>query len=141
MFIKFKKMNPNATAPKRAHSDDAGYDLVAVSREINSDYIEYDTGIAVEIPHGHVGLMFPRSSISKVDLVLCNSVGVIDSGFRGSIKARFRPTAGSPWDARSYQVGDKVVQLVIVELPIVAFEEGELEDSKRGQGGFGSTGV
>lgn len=92
MKIRFKKLSPNAVTPSRAHSSDAGFDLTATSlvfdREGNATY---GFGIAVEIPDGYVGLVFPRSSISKKDLILSNSVGVIDSGYRGEIMAKFKP--------------------------------------------------
>lgn len=65
--------------PSYAHPTDAGMDMVAISKTETENYIEFDTGIAVEIPEGFVGLIFPRSSISKKDLSLCNSVGVIDA--------------------------------------------------------------
>ena len=87
--IKLKKIHPDAVIPKYAYEGDAGMDIYSVSKEITEDYIEYKTGICIEIPKGHVCLIFPRSSISKKDLSLCNSVGVLDSGYRGEIKFRF----------------------------------------------------
>jgi dUTP pyrophosphatase len=80
MIIKIKKLHPDAVIPKYAHATDAGLDLVAISKKVDDNgNIEYDTGLAIEIPDGHVGLIFPRSSISKIDLSLSNAVGVIDS--------------------------------------------------------------
>ena len=90
LIINIKKTNELAIIPKYAHSTDAGMDLVAVSMNETDKYIEYDTGIAIEIPKGYVGLVFPRSSVSKLDLVQANSVGVIDSSYRNSIKVRFK---------------------------------------------------
>jgi len=98
--IKIKKLHPNAVIPSYSNAGDAGLDLTAISVEYNddSDTIDYETGIAVEIPEGYVGLVFPRSSISKQELLLTNSVGVIDSGYRGSIKFKFIPTIANYWN-------------------------------------------
>lgn len=93
MQIKFKKLSSKAVIPQRAHQTDAGFDLVATSRIFDKDgNATYGTGIAVEIPEGYMGLVFPRSSIAKKDLALSNSVGIIDSGYRGEILAKFKPT-------------------------------------------------
>lgn len=137
--IKFKKLDPTATTPKYAKFGDAGMDLVATSIKSTEDFFQYGTGIAVEIPTGYVGLLFPRSSNSKKDLLMCNSVGVIDSGYRGEILARFKPTHDDP---HLYEIGDAVVQLMIIPFPEVQFEEAEeLSDSERGSGNFGHTGA
>jgi dUTP pyrophosphatase len=88
-FIGFKKLVPEAQAPYQKYITDAGYDLSAVSFNETEDYYEYGTGIAVEIPTGMVGLVFPRSSVTGVDLMLKNCVGVIDSQYRGEIRCRF----------------------------------------------------
>ena len=140
MNVKFKKISENAVAPQQAHPSDAGYDLVAVSRKTNKnpEYIEYGTGLAIEIPDGYVGLVFPRSSVSKTSLCLRNSVGVIDSGYRGEIKLRFGVDNNSKIE---YSLYDKVGQLVFMKIPNINLIESEfLSDSERGEGGFGSTG-
>ena len=117
-------------------------DLVATSRTKDSyDNWVYGTGIALEIPEGHVGLLFPRSSNRKTAVYLTNSVGVVDSGYRGEImlcyKQRDFNSAANP----PYEVGDRVGQIIIVPYPAIEFiESEELEDSDRGEGGFGSTG-
>ena len=135
MILKVKKLDPQAVAPKYAKQGDAGLDLTAVSVKHCTNYVEYGTGLGVEIEAGNVGLLFPRSSISKTGHRLLNSVGVIDSGYRGEIKVRMSWTNTNPYD-----IGDKIAQLVIVELPKVVIEEvQELNDSDRGEGGFGST--
>ena len=91
--LKVKRLCPEAKLPTRAHSTDAGLDIYATSRVFDEDgNATYGTGIAVEIPDGHVGLLFPRSSIAERDLTLSNSVGVIDSGYRGEIKFKFKPS-------------------------------------------------
>lgn len=80
MEIKIKKLDKNAVIPKYSKYGDAGMDLVATSVDYSNEYyIEYGTGLAIEIPEGYVGYIFPRSSNSKYDLQLCNSVGIIDS--------------------------------------------------------------
>lgn len=89
MEIKYKKLVPEAQAPYQKYITDAGYDLTAVSKEETDDYIEYHTGIALEIPIGMVGLIFPRSSVTGKDLMLKNCVGVIDTEFRGEVRCRF----------------------------------------------------
>ena len=139
LIINIKKTNELATIPKYAHSTDAGMDLVAVSMNDTDEYIEYDTGIALEIPKGYVGLVFPRSSVSKLDLVQANSVGVIDSSYRNSIKVRFKKLKDD--GVGRYVPGERIAQLIILPYPMIGFNEVEkLSDSDRGLGGFGSTG-
>lgn len=139
-MIKFKRLHKDATLPKFAKPGDAGRDLTAVSMEYYDGFIEYATGIAVEIPDGHVGLIFPRSSVTNKDLLLKNAVGVIDSKYRGEIKFRFWRTKGI--NSMVYGVGDRIGQLVI--MPINTEEEcwaEELSNTERSTGGWGSTGV
>ena len=133
--IKFKKLNPNAVIPKRGTIGAAGFDLTAVSMEVSATMIKYDTGIAVEIPPGYVGLVFPRSSVCKTGLSLANSVGVIDSDYVGELSAVFYLRSG----CRVYNVGDRIGQLLIVPIPEVEFMEvDELSETERGAGGYGS---
>jgi len=153
MEIKFKKLVPEAVIPQRANPTDAGLDLVATSQKAemckNEDgtehsrevsFIEYGTGLAVEIPEGFVGLLFPRSSVTNKQMMLKNSVGVIDSGYRGEIRARFM-CADKEEKHYHYSVGDKVAQLLIVPIALpYPVEAEELSDTSRGEGGFGSTG-
>jgi len=155
MKVKIKKLNQNAVIPQYAKAGDAGLDLVATS--IKSDEngnIVYGTGLAIEIPQGYVGLIFPRSSISKYTLALSNAVGVIDSGYRGEITAKFKPTSlftlgyytdklqcVLPVEQQLYKVGDRIAQLIILPYPQIEFEEvTELSGTERGDGGYGSTG-
>lgn len=136
--IKFKKMNPNAVIPKRGTIGAAGFDLTAIGLEVTETTLKFDTGIAVEIPPGYVGLVFPRSSICKTGLSLANSVGVIDSDYRGSISFVFYK--GPTW-IEPYSYGDRIGQLVIMPIPEVEFVEAEeLSETERGEGGYGSTG-
>ena len=137
--IKIKKLHPDAVVPTYAKLGDAGMDLYATEQKWD-DYgnFVFHTGLAMEIPEGYVGLIFPRSSISKTPHSLRNSVGVIDSGYRGEIMIKF---AGNS-TATSYKVGDRVAQIIIMPYPEVRFVESlELTETERGSGGFGSTGA
>ena len=138
MQIKFKKLNKDAVMPKRGTVGSAGFDLTATSKQrIDLYHTKFGTGIAVEIPKGYVGLVFPRSSCYKQGMLLSNCVGVIDSDYRGEISAVFLGT-----DAEyCYNVGDRICQLVIMPFPEVEYVEvDELSETARGTGGYGSTG-
>lgn len=140
MKVKYKLLNSYASIPERANPNDAGFDLKATEITYPSSsgvFIEVKTGIALEIPKNYVGLLFPRSSISNTKHFLRNSVGVIDSGYRGEIKLRFSIDDTST----CYQVGDKVGQIIFVKLPSIELVESQnLDPSHRGEGGFGSSG-
>lgn len=138
--VKFKKLSEKTVIPKYAKAGDAGLDLVATSVVEEYDIVTYGTGLAVEIPEGHVGLIYPRSSISKYELELTNSVGVIDSGYRGEITFKFRKT-GTGITNNIYKVGDRIGQLIIMPYPkIETVESSDLSETERGTGGYGSTG-
>ena len=132
MELKFKRLNDKAIMPIRAHKGDAGLDLtcteiVPVRNGCNQLLLEYRTGLAVEIPEGNVGLLFPRSSVFKTSLIQSNCVGVIDSSYRGEIKAVFRNTTDVI--PAVYQEGERFCQLVIVPIPeITITEASELSD-------------
>ena len=137
MKVKIKKLHEDAVIPGYAKDGDAGMDLTAVDVESDGGIITYKTGLAVEIPRWHVGLLFPRSSVYKTGQSLTNCVGVIDSGYRGEIMLKFTL---SPYQ-REYEIGDRVGQLIIMPYPKVEFEEvEELTSTDRGKGGYGSTG-
>lgn len=162
MEVRFKKTHTNAVAPRKAYPTDAGFDLTAVSVHTDNDgCVVYDTGIAVEIPEGYVGYVFPRSSVAKFGVTLSNSVGVIDSHYRGSIKLKFRPAFGaicvynilkngeytvladleSIEACKIYKPGDRICQLIIMPIPEVEFKlAAELSETDRGDGGYGSSG-
>jgi dUTP pyrophosphatase len=142
MKVKFRKLVQEAVLPSYGKPGDAGMDLTAVSMQVvdNSThgYIEYGTGLAMEIPEGYVGLIFPRSSVSTTGLILSNSVGVIDSGYRGEIKCRFKAIP----QTTIYNVGERIAQIIIVPYPQIELEEVlELSSTERGEGGYGSTGA
>lgn len=155
MIVKFKKVHPDAVLPHYAHPDgeDNGLDLVAASITETDDYIEYDTGIAVEIPKGYCGLLVPNSRCSKKDLVMCNAPGIIDPGYRGTMRARYKKVWRLPmllrkflqsvcalisnafgevaglraqeinFDVKQFEVGEVVAQLVIIPAPQIEVEE------------------
>lgn len=139
MNVKIKKLNPTAIIPQYKKLEDAGMDLYCISTEIEGDCLICKSGIAVEIPSGYVGLLFPRSSISKTGLRLLNSVGVIDAGYRGEITAKFHIYDGRKG---TYSTGDRFAQMIIIPFPYIEFiESEELTETERADGGYGSTGV
>lgn len=138
-----------------AKDGDAGIDLVATSKTYDEHgNVVYGTNRAFEIPKGYVGLLFPRSSNSKKDLILSNSVGVVDSGYRGEVMFKYKPSYKfdtDPWNIYDYdgieftdnlhEVRDRIGQLIIIPYPSVEFvESDDLSDTERGDGGYGSTG-
>ena len=141
MKIKFKKVSENAVPPRRGTEGSAGWDLAAISCRWNEEFScwEYGTGIAVEIPRGYVGLCGSRSSIFRTGLFLSNGTGWIDSDYRGEIKAKFYTLY--PYADQPYKLGEYIVQLTIVPILTVEFEEAEeLSKTARGEGGYGSPG-
>ena len=168
MIVNIKKLHKDAVLPKYSKNGDAGLDLVAISKVYDKNgNVSYGTGLAFEIPFGYVGLLFPRSSNSKYDLSLSNSVGVLDSGYRGEVSFKFKPsviflddsdidTESNDFDYigvgkerllnedsihRDYNVGDRIGQIIIMPYPQIEFNEVEdLSDTERSNGGFGSTG-
>jgi dUTP pyrophosphatase len=147
--VRFKKLHENAVLPSYAKPGDAGMDLTITSgpEYVNRlgifgndySYVQYGFGLAAEVPEGYVGLLFPRSSQSKVSLILANCVGVLDSGFRGEITARFKIDAGG---TGFYAIGDRAVQLIVIPYPNVTAEwASQLTETERGESGFGSSGA
>lgn len=141
MNLKVKRLRKNARLPLKATAGAAGFDLFVAERvdDYTTAQIRYLSGIAVEIPPGYCGLLFPRSSVVRTPMRMANAVGVIDSDYRGEITAVFdnHITPGN-----TYRTGDRFAQLVIVTLPDVEItEEEELSRTARGFGGYGSTGL
>lgn len=137
MKVKIKKLHPDAVIPKYAKPGDAGLDLTAIDVVADGNTLTYKTGLAVEIPFWHVGLLFPRSSVYKTGQTLTNCVGVIDSGYRGEIMMKFTL---SPY-AQEYEIGDRIGQLLIIPYPRIDFVEvDKLTPTERGGEGYGSTG-
>lgn len=143
MKIKFKKLNEKAVTPTRATTGSAGLDITATSVTQTNEYIEYGTGLAFEIPKGHFGMLVPRSSITKKNLILGNSCGILDQDFRGEITFRFkRLKKDDIYDNIDYKIGERIGQLIILPYPEVELEEvTELEETIRGSGGYGHSGL
>jgi dUTP pyrophosphatase len=139
-WVNIKLLDPFAEIPVYATHGDGGMDIVATSMlDDKIDSVTYGTGIAMEIPYGYVGFVYPRSSIRGKELVLANSVAVIDHGYRGELMFTFKKTNG--YESKKYEVGNKIVQIIIQQRPTIVFRQvDELSHSERGTGGFGSTG-
>lgn len=137
--LKVKKLSENA-AIGYSRDGDAGLDITATSKtwDEKNEVLIFGTDLQVEIPRGHFGALFPRSSVFKTGMSLANSVGIIDQNFRGEIKVLFYP-GNRP--KQNYEVGDRIAQLVILPYEYVNIQVvDELSDSNRGTGGFGSSG-
>jgi dUTP pyrophosphatase len=140
MKIKVKKIRKEANMPFRATSGSGAYDLSAneIERDSTNKQVKIKTGLAFAIPKGYVGLIFPRSSVKNTTLRLSNSVGVIDSDYRGEVMAFFDEIKES---GKVYSVGERCCQILIVKAEEIEWEESDnLDKTKRGDGGFGSTG-
>jgi dUTP pyrophosphatase len=140
--LRIRRLDPRAVLPTRAYEDDAGLDLYALEELILApgQRGSVGTGISVEIPAGHAGLVLPRSGLAqRHGIALVNAPGLIDSGYRGELRILLLNTdTGAPF---AIAPGDRIAQLVLtrVETPAVVEVE-ELTSSERGAGGFGSTG-
>jgi len=152
--IKFKKEHPDAVLPTKTHLENLydyfpkeniifheGYDLTDKEK-----YLEYDLGFSTEIPIGYKGIIVPRSSISKYNLIMCNSPAQIDSSYRGTWKIRFKFLSEEQYKdsisnlEKIYKKGDKIAQIFFEPVLQVSFiETEELSVTERGIGGFGST--
>ena len=142
MELPFRRLRPEAELPQAQHPGDAGLDLrSAVEATVQpGERVMIPTGVAVAIPEGHAGLVLPRSGLAaKRGLTMANAPGLIDAGYRGEvICAAVNLDREQPV---KILVGDRVAQLVIVELPRVEPTwVDELPETTRGEGGFGSTG-
>lgn len=139
MKVRIKRLHKDSVIPAYAKEGDAGMDLTATRMWFDDDNnVCYGTGLAFEIPKGYVGLLFPRSSNAKKDLLLSNSVGVLDSDYRGEVMLKYKIQEQGK---NIYSVGDRIGQIIILPYPMIEFEEvDELSESERGIGGFGSTG-
>jgi dUTP pyrophosphatase len=140
--LPISRLNEAAVLPTRAHDGDAGLDLYACeAAHIGpGERWSIGTGVAVEIPEGHAGLVLPRSGLAKKHgITLVNAPGLIDSGYRGELRVLLLNT--DPADTFRVEPGDRIAQLVIS--PVVLAEPVEaaaLAESTRGDGGFGSSG-
>ena len=141
--LPFRKLRPDAKLPAAQHPGDAGLDLCSAVDVVvePGERVMIPTGVAVAIPDGHAGLVLPRSGLaSKHGLTMANSPGLIDAGYRGEVICAAVNLDRE--EAVKILVGDRIAQLVIVELPNVApIWMEELPASTRGESGFGSTGT
>lgn len=138
------QVQPGAKLPQRAHETDAGADLFAWFEGDTEEIQIYpneqklvDTGIAVKIPRGYVGLIYNRSSQGKKGITIPHSVGVIDSDYRGNLKVLLKNISEDPYVIAR---GDRIAQLVVQPIVLVDFKDA-WNDTERGTGGFGSTGT
>lgn len=138
--VKIKKLREDAVVPSYSKDGDAGMDITTTHIISNTTFdVTYGSGLALEVPRGYMCLIFPRSSIKNYELFLTNSVGVLDSGYRGELMFTFKKTNGL--DSIKYNIGDRVGQIFILPYPLVKFILSEnLSESERNTGGFGSTG-
>ena len=139
-IVKVKLMNEYAQLPTRGSKDAAGLDLYCPFHiKVPADsQKKIPLGIAVEIPKGHMGLLVPRSSMSKTPLRCANSVGVIDADYRGELSIAYENVSCSDYTIFR---GDRIAQLIIVPIAVVDVEEAQtLSETERGDGGYGSTG-
>jgi dUTP pyrophosphatase len=142
MRLPVRRLDPAATLPARAHDGDAGLDLCACEAVTvwAGERATVRTGLALEIPPGHAGLVLPRSGLAaRHGIALVNSPGLIDSGYRGEVRVLLLNTDGETHFEVSS--GDRIAQLLLVPFATAeAVEVEELAASERGDGGFGSTG-
>lgn len=133
------QLKPGAKLPQRAHHSDAGADLFSYEDcEIYpGEQKLVDTGIAIKIPQGYGGFVYNRSSQGKKGITIPHSVGVIDSGYRDTIKVLLKNIGDDPY---KISAGDRIAQLVVQKVELVGFKD-IWNDSTRGTGGFGSTGT
>lgn len=139
-LVKIKLTHPEAKMPTYAKFGDAGADVYSVEEVLiargNTKLV--DLGLQMELPHGYECQVRSRSGNACKGLVVANSPGTVDSGYRGPMKAILHNQSGGDWLVK---VGDKVAQLVVKPVEQATFELAEeLSDSERGAGGFGSTG-
>jgi len=150
MKVQFKKLREVPT-PIYASEGAAALDLYAATDgvyNVDGDYYEYKTGLAVSVPEEHVGIIAPRSSITNTRMMLGNSIGILDSDFRGEISVRLKEICYTSEDTSEgnpqphYKKGDRIAQLLIIPCPrIQLVEVQELNQTERGEGGFGSTNI
>jgi len=140
--LRIAKLKDDAKVPGRAHEGDAGLDLYACEAAHlgPGERWSVGTGIAVEIPAGHAGLVLPRSGLARDHgIALVNSPGLIDAGYRGEVRVLLLNT--DPAETFKVEPGDRIGQLAVVPIALAEpVEVATLGDSARGDGGFGSSG-
>jgi dUTP pyrophosphatase len=142
MHIRMKRLRPDAALPEYAHgpAEDAGMDLRAVERAVLAPNVPQGvpTGLAIELPAGYEAQIRPRSGLAlKHAITVPNSPGTIDPGYRGEIRVILLNLGKSDY---VIEKGDRIAQMVIARYEAIELTEGELSDTDRGAGGFGSSG-
>lgn len=142
MKLRLRRLHPDAKLPAYAHgpAEDAGMDLCAVEETVLDPGVPkaVPTGLAVDIPAGYEAQIRPRSGLAlKHSIILPNAPGTIDPGYRGEIKVILLNLGREPYRVRA---GDRIAQMIIARYETVEWEETELTDTNRGEGGFGSSG-
>lgn len=145
--IEFKLLDDSAVLPVRAHPTDAGLDLAsleAVDLRFNLRKL-VRTGLSVRIPTGYVGLLVPRSSLSKKGIMLTNSCGIIDADYRGELLVSLICNFGAAGTEARIEAGERIAQLLIVPIALpdpikYTGNDDDWTNTTRGTGGFGSTG-
>ena len=142
MDLPVVKLKENAVVPTRAHPGDAGLDLYSteIAHLGPGERWSVGTGIALEIPEGHAGLVLPRSGLAREHgIALVNAPGLIDAGYRGEVRVLLLNT--DPAETVRIEAGARIAQLVVTPVALAApVEVAELDETARGDGGFGSTG-
>lgn len=144
MKVKFKKVHPDAVVPFMATSGAACFDLSCVGEPVYDNHgdVTLRTGLAFELPEGYVMMVYSRSGHGfKHGITLANGTGVIDSDYRGEVMVKLTAaTAKGQEYLDNIQPGERVAQAMIIPVPAIEFVEGDLNETERGTGGFGSTG-
>jgi dUTP pyrophosphatase len=139
--LQVRLLHPQARLPRRAHPGDAGADLHSVEEIIipPGERRDVGTGLALAIPEGYAGFVQPRSGLAfKHGIMVVNSPGLIDAGYRGEVRVSLYNSGREPF---AVAVGERIAQLLIQRVEEPAFVAAdELPDTRRGQGGFGSSG-
>lgn len=134
-----QRLDLDLPVPGYAHHGDAGIDLYAACDAlVTGETVLIPTGVAVAVPDGYVGLVCPRSGLSRYGVTVANAPGVVDSGYRGELMVRLTNTSARPYPVHR---GDRIAQLLVV--PILRPEVNvvvDLDDTERGADGMGSTG-
>jgi dUTP pyrophosphatase len=142
MDLKVMKLHADAIVPTRGHPGDAGLDLYAIEKAHIGPGERWGigTGIAIEVPEGHAGLVLPRSGLAREHgISLVNSPGLIDAGYRGEVRVLLLNT--DPAETVRIEAGARIAQLVVTPIALAEpVEVAELDETARGDGGFGSTG-
>jgi len=142
MLIRIKKLHPDAHLPEYAHGpmEDAGLDIRCIEGAILEPGVPraLETGLALEIPAGYEVQIRPRSGLAlKHAITLPNSPATIDPGYRGELKIILLNLGKAAYEVHA---GDRIAQMVVARYEAVEWQEGDLAESVRGMGGFGSSG-